>query len=57
MAQVTWVLESEIFPESHPPLRKAVCDAGHRLVSTVASAPPIGTVRSPLYVRHASLLL
>jgi hypothetical protein len=29
---MTWVLESDVFPDSHTPLRAAVHDAGHRLV-------------------------
>lgn len=28
----TWVLESDVFPESHSPLRAAIRDAGHRLI-------------------------
>lgn len=32
MTRTTWVLESEIFPDSHSPLRAAVVDAGHRLM-------------------------
>ena len=32
MIATTWVLESDIFPDSHSPLRAAVRDAGHRLV-------------------------
>jgi hypothetical protein len=32
MSQLTWVLESEVFPLSHPPLREAIVQAGHRLV-------------------------
>lgn len=32
MTPATWVLESDVFPESHSPLRAAVRDAGHRLV-------------------------
>ena len=32
MTASTWVLESDIFPDSHLPLRAAIRDAGHRLV-------------------------
>jgi hypothetical protein len=32
MTNATWVLESDVFPDSHSPLRAAVRDAGHRLV-------------------------
>jgi hypothetical protein len=32
MAKVTWVLESEVFPKSHQPLREAICEAGHQIV-------------------------
>ena len=32
MSNVTWVLESEVFPDSHGPLRQAVRKAGHRIV-------------------------
>lgn len=32
MNRTTWVLESDVFPDSHLPLRAAVGDAGHRLV-------------------------
>lgn len=32
MTGATWVLESDVFPDSHSPLREAVRDAGHRLV-------------------------
>lgn len=32
MTKVTWILESEVFPETHVPLRKAITDSGHDLV-------------------------
>lgn len=32
MTPVTWVLEPDIFPETHAPIRNAIRDAGHRLV-------------------------
>lgn len=32
MSTVTWVLESEVFPKSHQPLRGAIRRAGHQLV-------------------------
>ena len=32
MPDVTWVLEPDIFPETHQPIRKAIRDRGHRLV-------------------------
>lgn len=32
MSDITWVLESGVFPETHAPIRKAVRDRGHRLV-------------------------
>lgn len=32
MSSIAWVLESDVFPESHPPLRDAVRSAGHRLI-------------------------
>ena len=32
MTRKTWVLESEIFPDSHSRLRAAVREVGHRLV-------------------------
>jgi hypothetical protein len=32
MTRATWVLESDVFPYSHSPLRAAVVDEGHRLV-------------------------
>ncbi len=32
MAAVTWVLESDVFPQSHTGLRHAIQHAGHRLV-------------------------
>lgn len=32
MTDVTWVLEPDIFPETHEPIRKAIRDRGHRLV-------------------------
>lgn len=32
MSDVTWVLEPDIFPETHEPIRNAIRDRGHRLV-------------------------
>ena len=32
MSDVTWVLEPDIFPETHVPIRNAIRDRGHRLV-------------------------
>lgn len=32
MDNVTWVLESEVFPETHAPLRDAIRERGHRLI-------------------------
>ena len=32
MTVVTWVLEPDIFPETHDPIRNAIRDRGHRLV-------------------------
>jgi len=32
MSDVTWVLEPDIFPETHAPIRNAIRDRGHRLV-------------------------
>ena len=32
MTRATWILESDVFPDSHSPLRAAVADAGHRLL-------------------------
>lgn len=32
MLEVTWVLEPDIFPETHEPIRNAIRDRGHRLV-------------------------
>ena len=32
MTRATWILESDVFPDSHSPLRAAVVDAGHRLL-------------------------
>jgi hypothetical protein len=32
MTRVTWVLESDVFPESHQPIRRAIQDRGHRLI-------------------------
>ncbi len=32
MDSVTWVLESEVFPETHTPLREAIRERGHRLI-------------------------
>lgn len=32
MPDVTWVLESNVFPETHAPLRKAIRARGHRLI-------------------------
>ncbi len=32
MSTVTWVLESDVFPESHAPIREAVARAGHKIV-------------------------
>jgi hypothetical protein len=33
MKPVTWVLESEVFPQSHTSLREAIVASGHRLLS------------------------
>lgn len=32
MESVTWVLESDVFPESHAPVRDAIRERGHRLI-------------------------
>lgn len=32
MPDVTWVLESGVFPETHEPIRRAIRDRGHRLL-------------------------
>ncbi|MFN3152524.1 ATP-grasp domain-containing protein, partial [Bremerella sp.] len=32
MTKVTWILESEVFPDTHAPLRTAITDSGHDLV-------------------------
>lgn len=32
MSDVLWVLEPDIFPETHVPIRNAIRDRGHRLV-------------------------
>lgn len=32
MSDVTWVLEPDIFPETHEPIRNSIRDRGHRLV-------------------------
>ena len=32
MPDVTWVLEPDIFPETHAPIRNAIRDRGHRLI-------------------------
>lgn len=32
MPDVTWVLEPNIFPDTHEPIRKAIRDRGHRLI-------------------------
>ncbi len=32
MSDITWVLEPDIFPETHEPIRKAIRDRGHRLI-------------------------
>ncbi|MEQ8788537.1 MAG: ATP-grasp domain-containing protein [Pirellulaceae bacterium] len=32
VATITWVLESEVFPESHGPLRLAILDRGHAII-------------------------
>ena len=32
MKTITWVLESDVFPESHPPIRAAILRAGHDIV-------------------------
>ena len=32
MNTITWVLESDVFPETHGPLREAIRQQGHRLI-------------------------
>ncbi|GAA5505443.1 hypothetical protein [Novipirellula caenicola] len=34
MTSVTWILESDVFPNSHGRLREAISDAGHRIVDS-----------------------
>ncbi|WP_345321573.1 ATP-grasp domain-containing protein [Novipirellula rosea] len=34
MTSVTWILESDVFPNSHGRLRKAISDADHRIVDS-----------------------
>lgn len=34
MALVTWILESDVFPNSHNALRRAIVDAGHRIIDS-----------------------
>lgn len=34
MALVTWILESDFFPNSHNALRRAIVDAGHRIIDS-----------------------
>ena len=34
MTSVTWILESDVFPNSHGELRKAISNAGHRIVDS-----------------------
>lgn len=34
MALVTWILESDVFPNSHDALRRAIVDAGHRIIDS-----------------------
>ena len=57
MTTVTWVLESEIFPESHPPVRDAILRAGHEIVdwqdSWLSDRPPSRLSSSPT-VFHGS---
>ena len=58
MSDVTWVLESGVFPDTHAPIRKAVRDRGHRLVDWSdawwADGVPSRVPRSPV-VFHGSL--
>ena len=58
MTAVTWVLESEIFPESHPPVRDAISRAGHSLVEWSDDwtfDPPPARLFSGPTVFHGSL--
>lgn len=34
MALVTWILESDVFPNSHDALRRAIVDASHRIIDS-----------------------
>ena len=34
MALVAWILESDVFPNSHDALREAIMDAGHRIIDS-----------------------
>lgn len=58
MPAVTWVLESDIFPESHLPIREAIRRAGHPIVewsdSWVADGPPSRLSAGPTFF-HGSL--
>lgn len=58
MPAVTWVLESDVFPESHPPIRDAILRAGHTIVdwsdSWVTDGPPARLSSGPT-VFHGSL--
>lgn len=58
MTTVTWVLESEIFPESHPPVREAITRAGHNIAewsdAWVTNGPP-ARLTSGLTIFHGSL--
>lgn len=58
MTIVTWVLEPEIFPESHPPIRDAITRAGHNIVewsdAWISDGPPARLSSGPTAF-HGSL--
>lgn len=58
MPSVTWVLESDVFPESHAPIRDAVRRAGHSIAewsdTWIADGPPVRLSSGPT-VFHGSL--
>lgn len=58
MTNVTWVLESEVFPESHPSIREAIKRAGHVIVDWsedwIEQGPPARLSVGPT-IFHGSL--
>ncbi|TWT80552.1 hypothetical protein CA13_19970 [Planctomycetes bacterium CA13] len=58
MTAVTWILESDVFPNSHGELRKAISEAGHRIVDSKDDwwlhEPPEFDPETPI-VFHGSL--